>query len=101
MISDGFLSLVERNSLQLENARTDRALAEVQERLVRTQIYPVIGGQLGYTRNFTDIEQQVPVAAINVPRLHWGFPRCSTRTSRSTATTTSPWACRCNKNCLT
>jgi outer membrane protein len=60
---DGFLSLVETNSLQLENARTDRALAEVQEQLVRTQIYPVVGGQLGYSRNFTDIEQQVPAYA--------------------------------------
>jgi outer membrane protein len=58
-----FLDLVERNSLQLENARTDRSLAETQEDLVRSQIYPFIAGQAGYTRNFLDIEQAVPVAA--------------------------------------
>jgi outer membrane protein TolC len=58
-----FLDLVEHNSLQLENARTDRSLAETQEDLVRSQIYPFIAGQAGYTRNFLDIEQAVPVAA--------------------------------------
>jgi outer membrane protein TolC len=58
-----FLDFVERNSLQLENARTDRSLAETQEDLVRSQIYPFIAGQAGYTRNFLDIEQAVPVAA--------------------------------------
>lgn len=58
-----FLSLVEENSLQLENVRTDRALAETQEKLVRSQIYPMIGAQAGYSRNFLDIEQEVPIAA--------------------------------------
>ncbi|TVR73286.1 MAG: TolC family protein [Spirochaetaceae bacterium] len=60
---NAFLALVERNSLQLENVRTDRALAETQEKLVRSQIYPMIGARAGYTRNFLDIEQQFPVAA--------------------------------------
>jgi outer membrane protein len=59
----GFLDLVERNSLQLENARTDRSLAATQEDLVRSQIYPFVAGQAGYDRNFLDIEQAVPVAA--------------------------------------
>lgn len=60
---DQFLLLVEENSLQLENARTDRSLAEVQERLARSQVYPTVAGQVGYTRNLTDIEQSVPVYA--------------------------------------
>lgn len=55
-----YLSLVEANSLRLRNARTDRSLAEAQERLVRSQVYPTIAGQAGYTRNFLDIEQEVP-----------------------------------------
>ena len=55
-----YLSLVEDNSLRLQSARTDRALAEVQERLVRSQVYPTIAGQAGFTRNFLDIEQPVP-----------------------------------------
>jgi outer membrane protein TolC len=57
---DEYLSLVEANSLRLRNARTDRSLAEAQERLVRSQVYPTIAGQAGYTRNFLDIEQAVP-----------------------------------------
>lgn len=60
---DEFLSLVEENSLQLENARTDRSLAEVQERLIRSQVYPMVAGQVGYTRNLTDIEQPGPAYA--------------------------------------
>ncbi len=58
-----FISLVETNSLELESARTDRSLAAVQERLTRSQLYPNVGGQIGYTRNLLDIEQAVPVAA--------------------------------------
>lgn len=58
-----FLSLVEDNSLQLENARTDRSLAEVEESLVRSQVYPSVAGQVGYTRNLTDIEQPTPAYA--------------------------------------
>lgn len=60
-----YLSLVEANSLRLQNARTDRSLAEVQERLVRSQVYPTIAGQADYTRNFLDIEQEVPVGTSN------------------------------------
>jgi len=55
-----FLELVEQNSLQLQNSRTDRELADVQERLVRSQVYPTVVGQLEYTRNVLDIEQEVP-----------------------------------------
>lgn len=58
-----FLTLVEANSLQLETARTDRLLAEVQEDLVRSQIFPFVAGQLGYTRNILDIEQDFPIGA--------------------------------------
>jgi outer membrane protein TolC len=58
-----FIDLVESNSLDLENARTDRSLAEVQEQLARTQLYPNIGGEIGYTRNLLDIEQEVPIGA--------------------------------------
>ncbi len=60
-----YLSLVEANSLRLRNARTDRSLAEAQERLVRSQVYPTIAGQAGYTRNFLDIEQEVPIGTSN------------------------------------
>ncbi len=60
-----FLELVEANSLDLENARTDRSLAEVQEQLARTQLYPNIAGQVGYNRNLLDIEQQVPIGAVD------------------------------------
>ncbi|MFP4425931.1 MAG: TolC family protein [Spirochaetaceae bacterium] len=60
-----FLELVETNSLDLERARTDRSLAEVQEQLARTQLYPNIAGQLGYNRNLLDIEQQLPIGAID------------------------------------
>lgn len=58
-----FLGLVEENSLRLQAIRTDRELAEVQEDLARSQMFPVIGGEAGYTRNFLDIEQEMPVAA--------------------------------------
>lgn len=60
-----FIELVEDNSLDLENARTDRSLAEVQEQLARTQLYPNIGGEIGYNRNLLDIEQEVPIGATD------------------------------------
>ena len=56
----GFLNLVEDNSLALENTRTDRDIAATQERLTRSQVYPTIVGEAGYTRNFLDIEQEFP-----------------------------------------
>ena len=58
-----FIDLVESNSLDLENARTDRSLAEVQEQLARTQLYPNIGGEIGYNRNLLDVEQELPIGA--------------------------------------
>ena len=54
-----FLSLVEENSLDLTAAETDRLLAEAQERLAKSAIYPMIGGQAGYTRNFIEITQEM------------------------------------------
>ncbi len=57
---DGFLARVESHSLQLDNSRTDRDIALTQERLARSQVYPTVAGQAGYTRNFLDIEQAVP-----------------------------------------
>ena len=54
-----FLSLVEENSLDLTAAETDRLLAEAQERLAKSAIYPMIGGQAGYTRNFIEITQEI------------------------------------------
>lgn len=54
---EAFIRMVEENSQDLEIARTDRSLAEVQQDLVRSQIYPMIGGQVGYQRNFLDVEQ--------------------------------------------
>lgn len=59
----GFLDLVEANSLDLEGSRTERSLAEVQERLARSQLYPTVAGQVGYTRSLLDIEQSVPIGA--------------------------------------
>ncbi len=56
-----FIGRVEANSLELEQARTDRSLAEVQEQFARSQLYPTIAGQVGYARNLLDVEQ--PVAA--------------------------------------
>ncbi len=60
----GFISKVEENSLQLQIAEGDRKIAQSQERLARTQLYPVIAGQVDYTRNFIDIYQPMPVAAV-------------------------------------
>jgi outer membrane protein TolC len=54
---------VEANSLDLAGARTDRALAEVQERLARSQLYPTIAGQAAYNRNLLELEQEVPIGA--------------------------------------
>ena len=59
-----FLEQVEENSLQLENARADRGLAKVQENLAKTQLAPIIAGQVGYTRNLTDITQPFPVGVV-------------------------------------
>ena len=56
-----FVRRVEENSLSLQGARTDRELAEVQERLARSQLYPSIGGQIGYNRNLLELEQEIPV----------------------------------------
>ncbi|MCG8477590.1 MAG: TolC family protein, partial [Spirochaetales bacterium] len=58
-----FLALVEAESLRLEQFRTDRDLAAVQEDLARSQIFPFVGGEVGYTRNVLDIEQDFAVAA--------------------------------------
>jgi outer membrane protein len=61
---ESFIKMVEENSLQLEIAEGERKIAESQERLAKTQLYPVIAGQLDYTRNFIDILQPMPVAAV-------------------------------------
>lgn len=58
-----FLELVEANSLQLANARIERGLADAQEDLVRSQVYPFVAGRVGYARNFLDIEQDFPIGA--------------------------------------
>ena len=41
----------------------DVELAGAAEKASRSQAYPFIGAQTGYTRNLTDIEQSYPVAA--------------------------------------
>ncbi len=51
-----YLALVEEGSLQLEISRTDRVLAEAGERVARSGLLPSVGGEVGYTRNFIDIE---------------------------------------------
>jgi outer membrane protein TolC len=60
-----YVQMVENQSLQLTNAATDRAIARAQEKLVRSQLYPTIAGQLGYTRNLLDITQPMPVYAYS------------------------------------
>ena len=54
-----FLSMVEKNSLDLTAAETERLLAGAQERLAKSAIYPMIGGQAGYTRNFIDVTSEM------------------------------------------
>ncbi|WP_319559283.1 TolC family protein [Marispirochaeta sp.] len=63
----GFLSLVEENSLDLTAAETDRLLAGAQERLAKSAIYPMIGGQAGYTRNFIEITQDMGPILGEIP----------------------------------
>lgn len=58
-----YVQMVEHQSLQLTNAATDRDIARAQEKLVRSQLYPTIAGQLGYTRNLLDITQPMPAYA--------------------------------------
>ena len=57
---DKFLAMVEENSLDLAGARTDRQLAQVQEQLAKSAIYPFIAGEAGYTRNLTELTQTFP-----------------------------------------
>jgi outer membrane protein len=52
-----YLKLVEEHSLDLAAARTDRKLAETQETLARSAVYPMIGGEAGYVRNLTELTQ--------------------------------------------
>ncbi len=59
------MELVESNSKELNMARTERKLAAVQENLARSAIFPMIAGNVNYTRNFLGIEQPVPVRSIS------------------------------------
>lgn len=60
-----YLLKVEANSKDLYLARTDQDLAEVQEKLAKSQALPIVAGNAGYTRNFIDVEQ--PMAAYADP----------------------------------
>src|SRR6056297_3659051 len=58
-----YVQMVESQSLQLDNAATEQAIARTQEKLAKSQLYPTIAGQVGYTRNLLDITQPVPAYA--------------------------------------
>ncbi len=60
---DDYIRLVEKNSKQLLQAAKDIEIADATEKTVRSQAYPMIGAEIGYTRNLSDIEQSWPVAA--------------------------------------
>jgi len=60
---DDYIRLVEKNSKQLLQAARDIEIADATEKTVRSQAYPMIGAELGYTRNLNDIKQPMPVAA--------------------------------------
>ncbi len=60
---ENYILLVEKNSRQLMTAAKDVEIAGSNEKAARSQIFPQIGAQAGYTRNLTDIEQSYPVAA--------------------------------------
>ncbi|MCP5515184.1 MAG: TolC family protein [Spirochaetales bacterium] len=57
-----YIKLVEKNSKELMNAAKDVEMAGATEKAAKSQAYPLIGAQTGYTRNLTDIEQSYPVA---------------------------------------
>ncbi|TVQ40490.1 MAG: TolC family protein [Spirochaetaceae bacterium] len=58
-----FLELVERNSLDLERARTEQRQAQAEEALARSTTRPSLAARAGYIRNLLEIEQSVPVGA--------------------------------------
>jgi len=59
---EDYISRVEKNSKQLMLAAKEVELASATEKAARSQAYPLIGVQTGYTRNLTDIEQSTPVS---------------------------------------
>ena len=60
---ENYILLVEKNSRQLMTAAKDVEVAGSNEKAAKSQVYPQIGAQAGYTRNLTDIEQSYPVAS--------------------------------------
>ncbi len=59
---DEYISLVEKNSKQLMIAARDLEIADANEKMARSQAYPSIGAETGYTRNLTDVKRSYPVA---------------------------------------
>ncbi len=58
-----YMALVEENSKDLYQADISQKLADVQDKLARSQTRPMIAGSVGYTRNFIEITQPYPVGA--------------------------------------
>ncbi len=62
-----FLLLVEENNKDIYSADLDVSIARTQRDLARSLALPMIGGSLGYTRNFLEIKTPAPVGAIYDP----------------------------------
>ena len=62
-----YMALVEENSKDLYQADINQQLADVQEKLARSQTRPMIAGSMGYTRNFIEITQPYPIGASPAP----------------------------------